>query len=120
MESTAKKSTNNELKDDQDKYCWLCHKEKCNLSCQICPRSYHQKCINNNPSYSQLDSFSLLNDKNAFIKDNWICFECELIQKSETEEGKSECLKRITKEEFCELLNFAVATIKKSTDVCIQ
>lgn len=109
--------SNQELNDDQDQYCWLCHKDKINLSCQICPRSYHLKCINSNPTYSQLDSFTLLNDKKTFIKDDWICFECEYISKSESDEGKSECLKRITKDEFCELLSHAVVTIKKSSDV---
>lgn len=106
----------NELKNDQDHYCWICHKDKINLNCNICPRSYHLKCLNNNPSYSQLDSYTLINDK-SFIKDNWVCFECELIAKSESDEGRSECLRRISKDEFCELLTFAVATIKKSADI---
>lgn len=35
--------TSTELRNDN--YCWLCHKEKCNISCGICPRSYHLKCI---------------------------------------------------------------------------
>ena len=63
-----------------------------------------------------MESFSLLNDKETFIKDNWICFECELISKAESEEGKSECLKRISKDEFCELLQYAIGNIKKAAD----
>lgn len=87
------------------------------MSCQICPRSYHLKCISNNPSYAQLDSFTLLNDKKTFIKDDWLCFECEIIVKSESDEGKSECMRRINKEQFNELLTYALNIIKKTADV---
>ena len=120
MESTVNKSTKKpagQASDDQDQYCWVCHKEKSNLSCSICSRSYHLKCLNNNPTYSHLDSYILFNDKDSFIKDNWICFECELISKAESDEGRSECLRRISKDEFCDLLSYAVLSIKKSTDV---
>ena len=96
------------------------HKEKCNLSCQICPRSYHLKCINNNPAYTQLESFTLLNDKSTFIKDDWVCFECEIIAKAESDEGRSACMRRITKEQFCELLSHALVSIKKTADVSYQ
>ena len=96
------------------------HKEKCNLSCQICPRSYHLKCINNNPPYAQLDSFALLNDKSTFIKDDWVCFECEIIARAESDEGKSACMRRINKDQFNELLDYALVMIKKSADVSLS
>lgn len=63
-----------------------------------------------------MDSYSFLKDKKTFIKDNWICFECELIAKAESEEGRSETLRRITKDEFCNLLAYAYKSIKKSVD----
>lgn len=33
-----------------DKYCWICHRGKTNLSCSFCIRTYHDRCIGSKDS----------------------------------------------------------------------
>lgn len=98
--------SDDKIKSNQDKYCWLCHKDRCNASCHSCSRSYHIKCLP--PSACEVNS----SGRKTVKKENWLCIECELISTAESEHGKSDTMRRITVGQFCTLLRNALSTIK--------
>nr|CAD7432318.1 unnamed protein product [Timema monikensis] len=58
----------------KDKFCWKCHKqEKEVLSCELCPRSYHLKCV-------------LLRER---PQEAWVCPECVLVTHADDEASRS-------------------------------
>nr|CAD7394466.1 unnamed protein product [Timema cristinae] len=66
----------------KDKFCWKCHKqEKEVLSCELCPRSYHLKCV-------------LLRER---PQEAWVCPECVLVTHADDEASRftSDSSKRI-------------------------
>lgn len=50
-----------------DKYCWICHREAVVLSCQTCVRSFHLRC-------AQLD---------AMPSTAWMCTVCATVMHAE-------------------------------------
>ncbi|XP_045471324.1 protein kinase C-binding protein 1 isoform X2 [Harmonia axyridis] len=80
------------FKPNKDIFCWRCHREGVNISCETCPRSYHQKCLK-----------QTISDAN-----NWPCPECVAILKAESTQTRSLAMKGMTLEHLCSLLKFAV------------
>ncbi|KAL1490328.1 hypothetical protein ABEB36_013042 [Hypothenemus hampei] len=80
------------FKPNKDMFCWRCHKENVNISCETCPRSYHQKCLKQ--TITDLD--------------HWPCPECVSILKAESTQSRSPAMKGMTLEHLCSLLKFAV------------
>ncbi len=50
------------LQVEKDFYCWMCHKEKTNLHCELCSRTYHLKCLG----------------VDIKPEGDWVCLECEV------------------------------------------
>ncbi|KAI1289793.1 Protein kinase C-binding protein 1 [Halotydeus destructor] len=98
-----------QLSGGKDFHCWQCHKEKVNVECSRCPRSYHYKCL---PSNSSSNSQDATNNND----EGWLCMECKNIAKSEHERKSSSNLGRVTEKDFCTLLKFALQTIKQTAD----
>lgn len=104
-QSSKNEKKNHHQKDD---YCWLCHKEKSNISCKSCPRTYHLKCL---PTENSGLNDSSESNKNGANNTNWICIECSAIMKTDAT-SKSPVLSQLSPHELSELLMFAVQTIK--------
>ncbi|KAJ8980077.1 hypothetical protein NQ317_009433 [Molorchus minor] len=80
------------FRENKDIFCWRCHREGVNISCETCPRSYHQKCLK-----------QVIHDT-----DHWPCPECVAILKAESTQTRTEAMKGMTLEHLCGLLKFAV------------
>ncbi|XP_060518112.1 MYND-type zinc finger-containing chromatin reader Zmynd8 [Cylas formicarius] len=80
------------FKANKDMFCWRCHKDGVNISCETCVRSYHQKCLK----------------QTVDDADHWPCPECVSILKAESTSSRSAALKGMTLEHLCSLLKFAV------------
>lgn len=119
----------------KDRFCWICHKDRSNINCRQCPRSYHLKCIPSSTSSSTNSTNSDNKSKsNTKSFDDWICVECKDIIRDEedlqqfSEEESSENstqssfvgskwrLAQMSTEELSELLMFALQTIKQTAD----
>ena len=116
----------------KDRFCWVCHKDRSNINCRQCPRSYHLKCIPSSSSTTNSDNKSKSSNKSF---DSWICVECkdilrdedDLHQSSPEEENSNNSsqssivgpkwrLAQMSAEELSELLKFALQTIRQSAD----
>ncbi len=128
----------------KDRFCWICHKDRINIHCKLCPRSYHFKCIpssgslnnnnnnNNNSNNSNSDktknntNTNTNTNNNIKITDSWLCIECKDILREEEseyleedEENRVQSKSRLTQmsaEELSQLFKFALQTIKHSAD----
>lgn len=49
-------------------FCWRCHRDGTLISCETCPRSYHQKCVK----------------QTVTNRERWPCPECVAILKAES------------------------------------
>lgn len=122
-EVAAKKKRIERFANGKDYYCWCCHKEKANVFCNKCPRSYHFKCLSAN---------NMLVDKKLTSKDldvkTYVCFNC--VGEKKSEEKPSVALRNLSPEEFNDLLLYALNSIKmvsyfsktddmKSNNLCI-
>lgn len=103
-----KKDKDAKFKIGKDFYCWNCHKDKANVSCGKCPRSYHPKCLMS--SGFQHSSLSGNGRKNSSSSHDITCPECKLIEDLERRPPKA--LKTVSKEELNSLLFYAVDSIK--------
>ncbi|XP_044751048.1 protein kinase C-binding protein 1-like isoform X2 [Coccinella septempunctata] len=92
------------FKPNKDIFCWRCHREAVNVSCETCPRSYHQKCLKQTIS----------------DVDNWPCPECVAILKAESTQTRSPAMKGMTLEHLCSLLKFAVKRMIECNGVSFQ
>ncbi|CAG2112271.1 unnamed protein product [Medioppia subpectinata] len=118
----------------RDRFCWVCHKDKSNIVCKQCPRSYHMKCIAANGNTSSLNNTNSDNktkSNNKALYESWVCIECKDILNEEhnlrivtAEEAvdsapdsapKSQ-LAQMSAEEMSQLLAFAVHTIRQTAD----
>ena len=115
----------------KDRFCWVCHKDKSNINCRQCPRSYHLKCI---PSSSSTSSGTKSKSIDKSFE-SWICIECkdilrdeeDLHQPSEEENSNNSSqssyagpkwrLAQMSAEELSELLKFAMQTIRQHADL---
>lgn len=103
-----KKDKDAKFKTGKDFYCWMCHKDKANVSCDKCPRSYHPKCLLS--SGFQHSSLSGSGRKSSTSSRNITCPECKSIEDLERRPPKA--LKTVPKEELNSLLFYAVDSIK--------
>ncbi|RWS07781.1 protein kinase C-binding protein 1-like protein [Dinothrombium tinctorium] len=110
--------------NEKDIYCWVCHKEKVNISCSLCVRSFHNKCLPANSLYTGHEHHSITaNGDNTNSSghssggNRWVCIECTAISKAEEAKTRSEALKNVTPDEFVDLLKYALQTIKQTADV---
>ncbi|KAL4705265.1 hypothetical protein ACJJTC_010284 [Scirpophaga incertulas] len=88
-----------------DPYCWRCHweievvsneKTLPPMSCTVCPRAFHVKCLSSNER-NQINQ-----------KKSWACPECMGILQAESSETRSPAMKKITLTTLRELLKHAV------------
>lgn len=86
---------------EKDKFCWRCHREGVNVSCEICVRSFHHKCLKQASPQSQ----------------RWICPECVMILKAENVKQRSPAMKNMTLEHLCGLLKFALKRMEQVAGV---
>lgn len=102
--TVSNSSKKRRLCDEQvhDKFCWLCHKESKNLgvTCQVCPRTYHTKCLGSDGT----------------SPDTWVCPECEDTVLNENVDTRSKAMKMVTVEQLCNLLKYAVNRMKHQAD----
>ncbi|CAG2167954.1 unnamed protein product, partial [Oppiella nova] len=126
MGSTAGPQTTGAVRD---RFCWVCHKDKSNIVCKQCPRSYHLKCIPANTSSSANNAISDTKSKtNGKSFDSWVCVECKDVLKEEADltpspDGTDDSpppvksrLAQMSAEEMSQLLTFALQTIRQSAD----
>ena len=97
-----------------DFYCWHCHKERGNLSCSACPRSYHRKCLPANYLFEGQTGSKKSASVSAELASKWICPECKLIE--EGEERRRTSLSAVSDEELNQLLISALGTIKTNAE----
>nr|CAD7265280.1 unnamed protein product [Timema shepardi] len=82
----------------KDKFCWKCHKqEKEVLSCELCPRSYHLKCV-------------LLRER---PREAWVCPECVLVTHADDEASRSTNMRMVTSKEQRKILHNVVKMMKE-------
>ncbi|XP_076457219.1 uncharacterized protein LOC143291271 [Babylonia areolata] len=79
-----------------DPYCWLCHKDDCSVTCQLCPRSYHPKCL-----------------MVATVPKNWVCGECERLMEAECLDTRSNAMKQISTDMLSVLMLYALDRMKQ-------
>ncbi|CAH2990223.1 unnamed protein product [Chilo suppressalis] len=88
-----------------DPYCWRCHwaveqapNEKTHppMTCTVCPRVYHFKCLNG------VERSKIKPEK------SWVCPECMAVLHAESSETRSPAMKKVSLGKLCELLNFAM------------
>jgi len=96
----------------KDYYCWCCHKEKANVSCVKCPRSYHFKCLSANSMLDKGES----NPK--ILNRSYMCYNCKV--ESGEESNLSKALKAITAEELNGLLIHAIDAVKTVSTTIIS
>ena len=113
----------------RDRFCWVCHKDRSQITCRQCPRSYHLKCI------PQSNSTNNRNSSQAF--DSWTCIECRDIAADEEDlqqflstpaeddntnasvqstYGSKWRLAQLSVEEMSELFKFSLQTIRQTAD----
>ncbi|CAG2054712.1 unnamed protein product [Timema podura] len=81
----------------KDKFCWKCHKEEKEvLSCELCPRSYHLKCV-------------LLRER---PQEAWVCPECVLVTHADDEASRSTNMRMMTLKEQRKILQNVVKMMK--------
>nr|CAD7442152.1 unnamed protein product [Timema bartmani] len=81
----------------KDKFCWKCHKEEKEvLSCELCPRSYHLKCV-------------LLRER---PQEAWVCPECVLVTHADDEASRSTNMRMVTLKEQRKILQNVVKMMK--------
>ncbi|XP_076349703.1 uncharacterized protein LOC143246594 isoform X2 [Tachypleus tridentatus] len=95
METSAQPHTLLNKEPGKDAFCWVCHRDKISVNCQMCARGYHLQCI---PNRQQSDS--------------WVCPECCTIMVAEETDTRSLALNLLTISEFCVLLKYVVQRIK--------
>ena len=93
----------------KDNHCWLCHKEKSNISCKLCPRSFHLKCLPDDYIYFGQE---MIQKTDTNKSSSWICIECTTIMKSDNLKTRSATLNQLNPQEFSQLLTYALQTIK--------
>lgn len=106
--SRKKKDKDAKFKIGKDFFCWICHKDKANVSCSNCPRSYHPKCLLS--SGVQQSSLTGNGRKSNSNSHDITCPECKLIEALEKKPPKA--LKTVTKEELNSLLVYAIDSVK--------
>ncbi|KAL8623727.1 hypothetical protein ACOMHN_004790 [Nucella lapillus] len=79
-----------------DAYCWLCHKDDCSVGCQLCPRTYHLRCLTL-----------------ASVPTEWVCGECEKIMEAECMDSRSKAMKQISTDTLCLLLRYALDRMRQ-------
>ncbi|XP_077869215.1 MYND-type zinc finger-containing chromatin reader ZMYND8-like [Saccoglossus kowalevskii] len=85
-----------ELDSRNDFYCWICHKEGSVICCEVCPRVYHVRCLK----------------LSIEPEGDWFCPECEKVTKAECVDTQSESLSKLSCDQFCRLLMFALQRMK--------
>lgn len=100
------KERQDKLATGKDFYCWNCHKEKANVSCTHCPRSYHFKCLTSSLTKGQTKDWEK-------APADWTCLECRAIAKADEAMLVSPTLSKVSEDDFCTLLKFALQTIKQ-------
>lgn len=112
-DSKQQSNDNNEKFNESriiDDHCWLCHKDKSNVTCKLCPRSFHLKCLPEEYIYSGQQEGC---EKEMHIRSSgWTCIECTTIMKSEDLKTRSATLSQLSPQEFSQLLTYALQTIK--------
>lgn len=118
----------------KDRYCWVCHKERSQITCRQCPRSYHLKCIPQSNSTNN----STNNKTSGQGFESWTCIECRDIAADEEDlqqfnttasadddntntsvqstYGSKWRLAQLSVEEMSELFKFALQTIHQTAD----
>ncbi|KRT80953.1 PHD finger motif containing protein [Oryctes borbonicus] len=88
------------IQKNKDGFCWRCHHENINVSCETCPRSYHLKCLR----HSNINT------------ESWVCPECVVILNAENTKTRSPALKDMSLEQLCGLLKFALKRMAQCND----
>lgn len=109
-EDASRKKKDREAKFSlgKDFFCWICHKEKANVSCSKCPRSFHPKCLLSSGFHHS--SLSVNARRTSSTGHDIICPECKSI--SDLERRPPRALKTVSKEELNSLLVYVIDSVK--------
>ena len=95
----------------KDFFCWICHKEKANVSCSKCPRSFHPKCLlSSGFHHSSLSTGARRSSSSGSTSHDITCPECKSIEDLERRPPKA--LKTVSKEELNSLLVYVIDSVK--------
>ncbi|KAG1666794.1 Protein kinase C-binding protein 1 [Nymphon striatum] len=89
-----------------DPFCWVCHKENVNKDCVVCPRAFHSRCIQKSSIINQY--------KTANLEKDYVCSECQKIMAAEDLDFHSQYSSKLSLEQLCLLLQFAIHRLKHS------
>ena len=87
--------------NNNDCYCWICHKEGEVICCETCPRVFHLRCI-------QLD---------AAPTEDWVCPECVLVMTAENLDTRSRAMRLLNVDQLCTLLKYALTRMRSISQV---
>lgn len=90
----------------KDYWCWTCHKERANISCVSCDRSFHPKCLTPGINSRKNNSKPI------------VCFECKQIAKAERKPPKA--IRCLDIKELNELIQMAIESVKPVCITCLN
>ena len=95
----------------KDFFCWICHKDKANVSCSKCPRSFHPKCLlSSGFHHSSLSGGARRTSSSSSSSHDITCPECRSIE--DLERRPPRALKTVSKEELNSLLVYVIDSVK--------